>query len=191
VLDTRSRDAFFEGHLAASLLTDLDVQFCSVAGSYVPESTPIYLVVDETRLDEAVRALVRVGLDRVVGYVTPEELAEYGRQRGSLCRTTTIDMAELEKQRTGECAHPLDVRGAAEFDAGHVPGALNVPHTHIAAGADTLPVDKPLLVYCASGARAAAAVAMLSRLGFDAIAVNDSFANYRRVQPLPAGVITR
>jgi hydroxyacylglutathione hydrolase len=66
-----------------------------------------------------------------------------------------------------------------------------VPHTHIAAGADTLPVDKPLLVYCASGARAAAAVAMLSRLGFDAIAVNDSFANYRRVQPLPAGVITR
>ena len=30
-------------------------------------------------LDEAVRALIRVGLDRVVGYVTPDTLADYGR----------------------------------------------------------------------------------------------------------------
>ena len=87
VLDTRSREAFFDGHLAGSLLTELDYQFCSIAGSYVAEGTPIYLVVDETRLDEAIRALIRVGLDRVVGYVTPETLADYGRQGGSLGQT--------------------------------------------------------------------------------------------------------
>jgi hydroxyacylglutathione hydrolase len=148
----------------------------------VAEDTPIHLVVDGTRVDEAVRALIRVGLDRVVAYVTPETLAEYGRQGGDLRQTLTIDMSGLEEQRIGRRAHVLDVRGAAEFEAGHVAGALNVPHTRVGINADDLPVDKPLLVYCNSGARAAAAAAMLVRLGFNAIDVNDSFANYRAKQ---------
>lgn len=179
VLDTRSRDAFFRGHLAGSLLTELDYQFCSIAGSYVPEGTPIYLVVDDTRLDEAVRALIRVGLDLIVGYVTPETLANYGEQRGALQRTLTIDMAALEAERVGGRAHVLDVRGLAEFETSHVPDALHVPHTRIGVNSDTLPTDKPLLVYCNSGSRAAAAVAMLERLGLSAIDVNDHYANYR------------
>ena len=180
VLDTRTREAFFNGHLAGSLLTELDYQFCSIAGSYVAERTPIYLVVDEARLDEAVRALIRVGLDRVVGYVTPETLAEYGRQGGSLGHIKTMDMARFEEQRILGRVHVLDVRSAAEFEAGHVEGALHVPHTRIAVTVDSLPTGKPLLVYCNSGARAAAAVSMLQRLGLDAIDVNDNFANYRR-----------
>jgi hydroxyacylglutathione hydrolase len=186
VLDTRSRDAFFEGHLAGALLTELDNQFCSIAGSYVAEGTPIYLVVDDTRVDEAVRALIRVGLDRVVGYLTPETVADYGRQGGALRRTATIDMAGLEEQRVGGLAHVLDVRGAAEFEAGHVPHALHIPHTRIGINVDHLPGDKPLMVYCNSGARAAAAVAMLARLGFNAIDVNDNFANYRRAEQFAA-----
>jgi hydroxyacylglutathione hydrolase len=186
VLDTRAREAFFIGHLAGSLLTELDYQFCSIAGSYVAEGTPIYLVVDQTRLDEVVRALIRVGLDRVAGYITPETLADYGRQGGSLGQIKTIDMAQFEELRALGRAHVLDVRSAAEFEAGHVPGALHVPHTRIGVNADTLPIDKPLLVYCNSGARAAAAVSMLHRLGFTAIDVNDNFANYRRGEQLAA-----
>lgn len=186
VLDTRARTAFFEGHLAGSLLTELDYQFCSIAGSYVPEGMPIYLLVSDAQLDEAVRALVRVGLDRIVGYFTPDTLAVYWRLGGALRRTTTVDMAELERQRTSGSAYLLDVRGAAEFESGHLPDALHVPHTRIGVNANSLPGDKPLLVYCNSGARAAAAVAMLARLGFDVIDVNDNFANYQRAQELAA-----
>ena len=85
ILDTRTRHAFFEGHLAGSLLTELDFQFCSIAGSYVPEGTPIYLLVNDAKLVEAVRALIRVGLDRIVGHFTPETLAEVrtARRRAS------------------------------------------------------------------------------------------------------------
>jgi hydroxyacylglutathione hydrolase len=97
-------------------------------------------------------------------------------------------MASLEHERTSGRAHILDVRSAAEFDAGHVPDALHVPHTRIAVSIDTLPADKPLLVYCNSGARSAAAVSMLARLGFDAIDVNDNFANYRRAEQPAARV---
>jgi rhodanese-related sulfurtransferase len=73
-----------------------------------------------------------------------------------------------------------------EFDAGHVPGARHIPHTRVGVNADQLPVDRPILVYCNSGARAAHAVALLTRLGFDAIDVNDNFANYRRAEQLSA-----
>jgi hydroxyacylglutathione hydrolase len=188
VLDTRTRLEFIDGHLGGSLLTELDFQFCAIAGSYVEEDTSIYLVVDDARLEEAVRALIRVGLDRVVGYCTPETLVAYGRDTGALQRTTTIDMAELEIERASRRAQVLDVRGAAEFEVDHVPGALHIPHTRIAVNATRLPAGVPLLVYCNSGARSAAAVAMLARLGFDAIDVDDNFTNYRRAHAAAAHV---
>ncbi len=180
VLDTRPRKAFFEGHLAGSILAELDYQFCSIAGSYVEENTPIYLLVDEARLDEAIRALVRVGLDRIVGYVTPETLAEFSRNGGRLAQTETITMAQMEAQRVAGRARVLDVRGAAEFEAGHVPGAIHIPHTRVPMLLDTLQPGTRLLVHCNSGARSAAAVSMLERSGFQPIQVNDLFANYRQ-----------
>jgi hydroxyacylglutathione hydrolase len=187
VLDTRPRQAFFAGHIAGAILTELDYQFCSIAGSYVGEDTPIYLVVEDDRLEETVRALIRVGLDRVVGYITPETLAEFGTHGGTLRRTDVIDMREMESRRASGRAQVLDVRGATEFDAGHVPGAIHIPHTRLAAQLDTLPEKSSLLVYCNSGARAAAAVSLLQRHGYDAIDVDDRFDNYRPATT-PVGV---
>lgn len=182
VLDTRSREAFFQGHLGGAILAELDEQFCTNAGSYVSEGAAIHLVADAVRVDEAVRALVRVGLDRIVGYITPDTLSDYAKQGGVLRRTRTIDMAAMEAERIAGRANVLDVRGLTEFEAGHVPGAIHVPHTRIATQIDSVPTGKPLLVHCSTGARAAAAVAMLARLGVDAIEVDDSFANYPRVE---------
>jgi hydroxyacylglutathione hydrolase len=182
VLDTRTRNAFFEGHLDGSILAELDYQFCTVAGSYVAERTPLYLVVETARLDEAVRALVRVGLDRVDGYLTPDTLAEYVRAGGVLARTDVIDMPQLESRRLRGSVRILDVRGKAEFDTGHVPGAINIAHTRVGLRLDELPKDAPILVHCNSGARSAAAVSLLVRHGYEAVQVNDLIANYRQSQ---------
>ena len=35
----------------------------------------------------------------------------------------------------------LDVRGEAEFEAGHVPGALNIAHTRLLARAEEMTKD--------------------------------------------------
>ena len=132
VLDTRPREAFLAGHVSGSICADLDHQFCTVAGSYVDDNIPVYLIVDHTRLDEAVRALVRVGLDTVAGYIPPDMLSAFVSGGGSLLRTESIDLAEMELRRVRRQARVLDVRSAAEFEAGHVPGAVNVAHTWIA-----------------------------------------------------------
>jgi hydroxyacylglutathione hydrolase len=180
VLDTRPRDAYFGGHLAGSLLAEMDYQLCAIAGSYVEEGTPLYLVVEESRLEEAVGALIRVGLDRILAYATPEVLAAFVRRGGTLRRTDTIVMAEIDARRERRGARVLDVRGDAEFAAGHVPGAFHIPHTRVGMHVDALPAGTPLIVYCNSGARAAAAVSLLERHGHEAFLVNDLFANYER-----------
>jgi len=77
----------------------------------------------------------------------------------------------------------LDVRGAGEFEADHVPGAIHIPHTRIAAKHNELPKGVGLLVHCSTGVRTASAVSMLERLGYEAFAVDDRFAAYRQVRP--------
>jgi hydroxyacylglutathione hydrolase len=180
IVDTRTREAFFSGHLPGAILVELDYQFCSIAGSYIDEGTPIYLLVAPDRLNEAVRALVRVGLDDIAGFLTPETLAAYQRSGGKLTRTSTIDMTELERRRLSGEAVVVDVRGLSEFEAGHVPGAVHIPHTRVGVQLDALSAGSPLLVYCNSGARAAAAVSLFERHGFEAVDVDDLFANYRQ-----------
>lgn len=62
----------------------------------------------------------------------------------------------------------LDVRTPAEFAAGHIPGAINLPTQDIAIG-DTEPLpdlNQMILVYCRSGSRSLQAAGMLSEYGY-------------------------
>lgn len=62
----------------------------------------------------------------------------------------------------------FDVRTQQEYEAGHVPGAINIPHTDIAARAGEFSVyeDREVVVYCGTGKRAAMAEADLRAAGF-------------------------
>jgi rhodanese-related sulfurtransferase len=62
----------------------------------------------------------------------------------------------------------LDVRSAAEFDEGHLPGAINIPHDAIGKRIGELgtPDERDLVVYCRSGRRSALALAVLKEAGF-------------------------
>jgi rhodanese-related sulfurtransferase len=62
----------------------------------------------------------------------------------------------------------LDVRTPDEFAAGHVPGAINVPHDQVEACVGELEAarTRDVVVYCGAGKRAAMALETLKRLGF-------------------------
>jgi len=62
----------------------------------------------------------------------------------------------------------IDVRRTDEFAAGHVPGAINIPHSEIAARLDELRDNRhsEVVVYCESGRRAAIAQGILEKAGF-------------------------
>jgi len=175
ILDTRLWPDFVQGHLEGALFVPLNKAFTTIAGSYVMPETDIYLVIDETRVSEAVTDLIRIGLDRVKGYVTVQELS----QRQDLLQPTPHhDMRDLTEM-ADSCAVILDVRNTVEFEAGHLPGAHNVAHTRLLAHLDDLPQNKKLLVHCQSGARSSYATAMLASHGFDAVQMDGGFVAWQ------------
>ena len=75
----------------------------------------------------------------------------------------------------------IDVCEPGEFAAGHAVGARNIPLGTL-DGAKALPTNKalPLVLLCASGARAGRAAAQLRKAGFDkAVAVNGGLPAWR------------
>ena len=182
ILDSRSREDFSNGHIPGSLLSPLDKQFNTVAGSYITEDEDIYLLVEEHRLEEAVRDLYRVGYDRILGYVTPHDVKMYGEQEvGPLEDVDTRTFKALETVDEGSVI--LDVRKATEYDEGHIEGAINIAHTRLLPRMKEVPSDKKVYVHCQAGSRSAVASALLQRNGYDVVLIDDQFENYKRHQP--------
>lgn len=84
--------------------------------------------------------------------------------------TPLIDQAALNKRIAAQDASLiiLDVRTPEEFAAGHVPGAINIPYTHLPASISTLgdASGKDIVLYCQTGVRAERAAARLKENGF-------------------------
>lgn len=62
----------------------------------------------------------------------------------------------------------VDVRSAAEYDEGHLPGAVNIPHDAIGGRMAEFgaPGERDIVVYCRSGRRSELALAALQEAGF-------------------------
>ncbi|MDM7856475.1 FAD-dependent oxidoreductase [Cellulomonas alba] len=76
----------------------------------------------------------------------------------------------------------LDVRSRAEFDAGHVAGALNVPHTELRDRLDEVraaAAGRPVRALCGSGLRSHIAHRVLSQAGFDSASLSGGMLTLR------------
>lgn len=87
--------------------------------------------------------------------------------QGFLGRSRRIDAATAAAL-IDDGALLLDVRTPAEVATGAPDGAVNIPVQELATRMGELPRERPLVVYCRSGARSATAVGQLLAAGFDA-----------------------
>jgi phage shock protein E len=73
----------------------------------------------------------------------------------------------------------IDVRGADEYAAGHVPGALLIPHDQIAALIADKVSDKnaDIQLYCRSGRRADVARDVMLKMGYASVTNHGSLEN--------------
>jgi hydroxyacylglutathione hydrolase len=180
LLDTRERDEFSEGHVPGSLLSPLNKQFNTVAGSYITEDEEIYLIVEEHRVKEAVRDLYRIGLDNVIGFVTPTDLDHY-KEQGAELETITVQKFDAIDQYVGnDDFQILDVRKASEFEEeGNLEGAQNIAHTRLLPRMEEVPIERKIVVHCQAGGRSAVAAALLQRNGYDVVLIDDEWENYK------------
>lgn len=166
VVDTRGTRAFAAGHAAGTINVPLGRSFPTYAGWMIPFGEPFYLLVDDARpggeaAEEALRDLALIGMDGCAGVFGAEALAAGGVARGTIPQLTVAELAA-----TGGGVTVVDVRGASEWAAGHVPGARNLHYGSIGARADELPRDGALVLCCETGSRSAIAASRLAALGF-------------------------
>lgn len=176
-LDLRpDRAAFMQRHVSGSLFSPLaGGKLPLVAGSYLTEEQMIVLLVSSgDEVEEAVRQLIRIGLDHVVGWIPVADLLEVAAVVSEQKSITTAGLADALSQDSQ--ASVLDVRGAAEFAATHVNGAKHIAYTRLLARIDEVPSGSPLYVHCGSGLRAAFATSFLASRGHQVVYVNGAFA---------------
>jgi rhodanese-related sulfurtransferase len=96
----------------------------------------------------------------------PEETPRATSQQAT--QETTVEPAALLQALAGEeDVLVLDVRTEAEYQGGHVPGAVNIPHDQLASRIEEVrgvEADR-IVVYCESGRRAAMAQETLRTAG--------------------------
>src|SRR5262245_26123075 len=114
--------------------------------------------------------------------------ADYLGDRSELQTVTRAELAERLRHEPRPVV--LDVRPAAEFLAGHLPGAVSVPPDELAGRVQRLPKDSDVVAYCRGPycIYADAAVRALRRRGLRAVRLEDGFPEWRRAGlPVAAG----
>ncbi|MCC6660441.1 MAG: MBL fold metallo-hydrolase [Phycisphaerales bacterium] len=175
VVDTRTWKEFAGGHLPGSFYLPLNQSFTTDAGSMLDPDLPVVLVLEERRVEEAVRDLCRIGIDRAEGFVEPADVARLAAGGGAVARAEDVSVERARGVLKEGTAFFLDVRRAGEFAEGHIPGARNTSHTRLAAHLGALPRDRTIVVNCKAGGRSARAVALLRRAGYDAVNLAGGF----------------
>jgi hydroxyacylglutathione hydrolase len=175
VVDARlDREGYLNGHLPGSLLAPFNKTFNTVVGSFVEEDTDIYLIIDEGHVGEAVRDLIRIGLDRIAGYATPDMLDIYRDKGGRLDTVARAHMDDIPRLKS-EGVTILDVRNAAEWQEVRVPDSENIAYPRLLVRKDEVPTGAKIAVHCMTGGRSSVSAGLLKRLGHDVIFLDGDF----------------
>ncbi|WP_182875721.1 TSUP family transporter [Microbispora sp. H10670] len=165
VLDARDAQEFALAHLRGSLSVPADGRFAERAGTVIEPGSEIVVVAPQDREVEVVTRLARIGFDTVTGYLREPEAA-FLAGSDEIAHSTRLTATELcEALRAERPPFLLDVRNASELADGGVEGAVNIPLAQLPARLAEVPDDRPVVVYCAGGARSAIAVSLLEHSG--------------------------
>ena len=187
VIDTRPGATYATGHVPGTLNIPLDNNFTTWAGWLLPYDRPVYLIVDGARCDgcasAALHDLAMIGIDRIGGVFGVDAIDAWasrpGNVLGTVAERTPREIAEMREQ--GGVAL-IDVRGRTEWEAGHLPGAKNVPLGLLSGRLSELPAGKPVIVHCQAGSRSAIAASVLQAHGVqNVVNMVGGYAAWRRM----------
>lgn len=185
VIDLRRPEAFGGAHVPGAYSIGLGPNLSTWAAWVASYEKPILLVGDaSSNYEEARRALIRVGLDDVRGYLKGGMTAwvEAGYEQEHVQQISVRELAEIA--RAG--GFVLDVRTDDEWKSGHIEGATHIMGGELEKRVAELPRNKPIHIICGSGYRSSVATSVLQRAGFrDVVNVDGGMTAWNR-QQLPA-----
>ncbi|HVQ76255.1 MAG TPA: rhodanese-like domain-containing protein [Candidatus Binatia bacterium] len=169
VLDVRAPADYGEGHVPGALNVWIESpQFANRAGWFLPsEGTVVLVAGGPSDLTRAVQGLSRIGIDEIAGHLQwgMTEWRTQGLPVATVPQITVHELATLREE------HPdlvvIDVREGAEWDEGHIDGAVHLPMGEALRRRAEVPADRPKAVLCAGGLRSSTVISALARSGLD------------------------
>ena len=165
LIDTRGVDEFAACHPAGALQVGLDGQYASWAGTLFGPETPIVLLVEPDRAEEAVMRLARIGYENVLG--TLEGGCEAWCAAG--LPSAKIELMDLTRGVPAGWKL-LDVRRDPEWRSHHFDSATHIPLSQLAGRVGELDPNAAWLVTCAGGYRSLIGASVLQRAGLQRVA---------------------
>ncbi|HUP89084.1 MAG TPA: rhodanese-like domain-containing protein [Longimicrobiales bacterium] len=166
IVDTRAALTYGKGHINGSINVPYNKAFPSRAGMFLPYDEEIVLIADPNLVNDIARDLALIGIDNVAGHVPIAAINDLATEQMPTIRTKEIVDA-LDDENTVV----IDVRGASEYEEGHIDGAINISLPTLADRLDEIPRDKKLVIHCEAGGRSAVAASVLQEKGYDAVNV--------------------
>ncbi len=165
IVDTRQKSEFFAGHIPGTLNIQHNNAFPNWMGWFMSYDQPFVLIADEEQHDELVRMLMRIGLDNLLGYVPN---VSFWAEAGNTLATTPVVSINTVKEMI-EAGNPqiVDLRGATEYQDGHIKDADNVFVGTLEKNLDKISKDREVIIHCLTGDRASIGYSILARHGFD------------------------
>ncbi|MCX6013777.1 MAG: MBL fold metallo-hydrolase [Chloroflexi bacterium] len=166
VIDTSMPHAFGGAHIRNSYsiwLGGLPV----FAGWVLFYDEPVLLILqDDHNLERAIRDLVRVGFDKVIGYLKGGIASWYNAgYMGENLPMLPVNLLKLRLEHR-ERLTILDVRDENEWSGGHIKGAVRIYAGHLNQRLAEVPRDRPVAVICSVGNRTSLAASILLRAGY-------------------------
>lgn len=169
IVDLRTAADFAAGHVPGTINIPLNRSFTTWAGWLLPYDRDFYLVADErdeVAIDAAARDLAMIGLERIGGFFGTGVIDTWGALEGQLESTPQATLAEAAASNGAAGGVILDVRNAAEWNEGHLPGALHIPLGELPGRLAEVTRESPVLVHCQGGGRSAIALSLLQARGY-------------------------
>jgi len=167
IVDVRDKSEFSQAHIPGSLHIEADSAFSMWAGWLLDYESRILLVADQSQINEITRALMRIGLDNVLGAFSFNEWRKAGEEIASVKNITAWELNEsLAKGQ----AQVIDVRGYLEYESGRIAQAKNIHLGYLSDQLNNLPRDTHLVLQCQSGGRSTMAYSLLAKNKFKNIA---------------------
>lgn len=164
VVDTRPAAIYAEQHVAGTINIPAE-QLPAWAGWLVDYDQPLYLIVDNEDVREAVRDLMYIGVDNLAGYFGVTAVDILGEMGHAL---QAYEIAPPEKV-AGKILNGdvvlIDIRNQSEWDAGHLPNAHHVMLGYLAEQANEFINGQPIVVQCRTGNRSAIGASILQAKG--------------------------
>lgn len=171
-VDTRPNAEVHEGTVTGSLNIPAGKSTASFGAWVVNPETDknplVLLAPNQASAQEMWDHLVRVGIDKISGYITSIEGLP----------ASTPKLIQPEELEGFDAAMVLDVRNRTEHTAGHIPGSHQLSGGRVMWNLNELPSEGTIVSYCQSGVRNSVAASALRRAGYDVIELDGSYAGW-------------